>query len=458
VFPRLLKEILLFFVLVTNFTIIGYGLNFAIASEVDTGDEKGKLIINDPDLKAELVYKGIQVISNMAIVGPNDILVLEKNNGTVMRIVNGTMQQDPLVDFNVIHSDGLVGITTSSNESKPRYVFLYVTEAPKMYGEDIETDEEVTAVNDTLGYSRECNCVYRFEYDNGKLINPTLLLELPAFPGPMHNGGEIAVGPNDNLYVSVGDITGHDSIATRTRAQNYEDGTDPDGRAGILVITQDGQTATGEGILGNQHPIDLYYAYGIRSSFGMDFDPNTDKLWITENGPDHGDEINLVEPGFNSGADDIFGISSRYGEHQGEDDNFNSDELVDFDGKGVYSDPEFTWEVPAGVTALQFFDSDKYGEKYKNDIFVGDVNNGNIYHFDLNGRTNRIELALDGPINDKVGDNPDESNSTIFASGSGGITDLQVGPDGYLYVLSTQRNSVNPGEGTVYKIVPADTQ
>jgi glucose/arabinose dehydrogenase len=128
--------------------------------------------------------------------------------------------------------------------------------------------------------------------------------------------------------------------------------------------------------------------------------------------------------------------------------------LVDFDGKGEYSDPEFSWEVPVGVTALQFFDSDKYGEKYKNDMFVGDVNNGNIYHFDLNGQMNRTELALDGLLDDKVGDNPDEINSTIFASGSGGITDLQIGPDGYLYALSTQKNSAIPGQGTIHRIVP----
>ena len=58
----------------------------------------------------------------------------------------------------------------------------------------------------------------------------------------------------------------------------------------------------GKGILGNTYPLNLYYAYGIRNSFGMDFDPVTGKLWDTENGPDYGDEINLVEPGFNSGT------------------------------------------------------------------------------------------------------------------------------------------------------------
>jgi glucose/arabinose dehydrogenase len=429
----------------------------ATASELGPPAEQSDLKVTDPKLKAELVYKGVQVISNMAFLGQDDILVLEKNNGTVMRVLNGTLQQEPLVDFNVVHSDGLLGIAVSSNSSKPRYVYLYVTEAPRSYGQDIETNEEMNYVNETLGYTRECNCVYRYEYSDGRLINPSLFLDLPAIPGPMHNGGEIIVGPDDNLYVSVGDITGHDTEATSTKAQNYENGPDPDGRAGILRITQDGQTVNGEGILGNKHPLDMYYAYGIRSSFGIDFDPLTGNLWDTENGPDHGDEINLVEPGFDSGADYIFGISSRFSEHTGKGDEFDPDRLVDFDGKGKYSDPEFTWEIPVGVTALQFLDSSKYGEEYKNDMFVGDVNNGNIYHFDLNAQSNRTELLLDEPLDDKTVDNPQEGNSTIFASGSGGITDLQVGPDGYLYILSTQKNSVVPGEGTVYRVVPSNS-
>jgi glucose/arabinose dehydrogenase len=46
----------------------------------------------------------------------------------------------------------------------------------------------------------------------------------------------------------------------------------------------------------DNHPLNMYYAYGIRNSFGLDFDPLTGNLWDTENGPEYGDEINLVEP------------------------------------------------------------------------------------------------------------------------------------------------------------------
>jgi aldose sugar dehydrogenase len=442
----LTKAVLLLMIL-TGITQAETFLNVATASV----DEKKELIVNDSHLKSQLVYKGVQVISNMAFLGPDDILVLEKNNGTVMRIVNGTMQQEPLIDLNAVHSDGLVGIAVSSSESNPRYVFLYITESPKIYGQDIETDEEMVSVNETLGYAKECNCVYRYEFDDGKLINPTLILELPASPGPMHNGGEIIVGPDDNLYVSVGDITGHDSSESSTKAQNYKNGPDPDGRAGILTVTQNGQIVGGKGILGDEHPLDMYYAYGIRSSFGMDFDPVTGILWNTENGPWYGDEINLVEPGFNSGWMSVQGLWKPEENERGVME--LNPNLVDFDGRGKYSPPEFIWNNAVGTSALQFLNSDKYGEEYENDMFVGDVNLKYIYHFDLTN--DRQELSLSDSLEDKIADNKEELQSVTFAEGFNRITDLEVGPDGHLYILShTYQEDPAQPKGTIFRIIP----
>jgi hypothetical protein len=53
--------------------------------------------------------------------------------------------------------------------------------------------------------------------------------------------------------------------------------------------------------LADHSPLNKYYAFGIRNGFGPAFDPVTGKLWDTENGSGYGDEMNLVEPGFNSG-------------------------------------------------------------------------------------------------------------------------------------------------------------
>jgi glucose/arabinose dehydrogenase len=168
----------------------------------------------------------------------------------------------------------------------------------------------------------------------------------------------------------------------------------------------------------------------------MDFDPVTGKLWDTENGPNYGDEINLVEPGFNSGWQVIAGMqgSSRIAGTAP-----ISDTLEDFDGKGKYSDPEYEWSETVGPTALKFLNSDKLGKQYENDMFVGDFNKGNIYHFDLNKERTKLNVdgAMEGRLNEKI----------IFASGFGGVTDIEVGPDGYLYIVSI-------GQGKIFRIVP----
>ena len=78
------------------------------------------IIINDPNLKIEVVAAGLKRPTSMAFLGPDDILVLEKNNGTVQRIINGTMLPEPLLDLNVgnLGERGLLGIAiAATNEN-----------------------------------------------------------------------------------------------------------------------------------------------------------------------------------------------------------------------------------------------------------------------------------------------------------------------------------------------------
>lgn len=73
-----------------------------------------------------------------------------------------------------------------------------------------------------------------------------------------------------------------------------------------MRLKQDGREV--EPVLGKNVNLNKYYAYGIRNSFGIAFDPIIANLWDTENGPDYADEINLVKPGFNSGWDKVQGF------------------------------------------------------------------------------------------------------------------------------------------------------
>ena len=424
-------------------------------------------VIHDSSLKIELIFKKeidreggtLSPVSSITFLDTNDFLILNKNEGTVNRFVNGALLEEPLLDVNVANKRerGMLGIVTTRSSNSEieigdnvKHVFLYYTKSENRDGSDIcRATYYCKSDIETLG-----NHLYRYELKDNKLINPKLLLQLPAWPAPAHNGGVVIIGPDNNLYLTVGDLVGSVNETSRTKAQNYKNGTEPDGRAGILTLTQQGKHVQ-EPILSNKFPLSLYYAYGIRNSFGIDFDPVTHKLWDTENGPDYGDEINLVEPGFNSGWHEVQGIwNPVYDPVRGgdliageESLNPNSKDLVDFNRKGKYSGPEFTWNQTVGPTQIKFLHSDKYPKEYMDDLFVGDTNNGYLYHFDLN--KDRTSLSLHGSLKDKIANSNKELKDIIFGEGFGQITDIEISPDGYLHILSHNKNMA-----MIFKITP----
>src|SRR5215211_7862065 len=414
------------------------------------------IVLSDPKLKVELVASGLDFPTTMAFLGPDDFLILEKNTGNVKRFVNGTLIEKPLLHVNTSTKDerGLLGIA--------------VSEKKEIFYENTFLIENKKLTHNVFLYYIECNkknidCenrIYKYDLDNQKneLVNPKLLVGISSFPDPSHIGGILDIGPDENLYFTVGNFQNTiPSEVYRTKTQNFEDGEPVDGRAGILRITQDGKPVGVEGIIGNEYPLNLYYAYGVKNSFGIDFDPVTGKLWFTENGPSFGDEINLAEPGSNSGSDKLYGIwesndlGDRVKNKKGEyvtvvED--NPKDLVYFNGKGHYSPPEFIWGKTVAPTALLFLDSDKLGSQYQNDMFVGSADGGRIFHFDLNDK--RDGLVLKGSLTDKI-----EFKDILFAEGFSIITDLKQGPDGNLYVVSGLKQSKTAKFGAVFRIVPS---
>jgi aldose sugar dehydrogenase len=383
-------------------------------------------IINDANLKIELVYKGLENPVTIAFLGPNDFLVGE-HGGKVKRVTNGVESKQPLLDV-ASNGYGLLGIATAKHRNGPTYVFLYT----------VPTGGKRT--NSTL--FPICNCLYRYELVNNKLVSPKLLLNFsPKREMEWHKGGIIKIGPDNNLYISGGNF-----LENKTLTENFHNSTSTFGGV-IYRISQNGESVGN--ILGSTDPLNKFYAYGIRNSFGIDFDPITKKLWDTENGPDYGDEINLVDPGFNSGWAQVQGIWKPNGDSQGPIAQHPESNLVNFGGKGKYRPPEFTWRHTVGPTALVFLNSTALGKQYQNDMFVGDYNNGNIYHFKLN--KNRTGLLLNDSLAGKIADQSNDAEESILATGFGGITDIKVGPDGYLYAISFDN-------GKIYRIVEVSTR
>jgi aldose sugar dehydrogenase len=368
-------------------------------------------VINEPNIMAEIVTEGLSSPTSMAFIDNNNILVLEKS-GSVRLISNGILQEQPVLNVPVDTQSerGLLGIAILGDNT----VFLYFTEN----GQTLR------------------NRVYRYNWNGESLVNATLILDLPAIPGPNHNAGKLVIGPDHYLYVIIGDLN-HDG-----KLQNFLDGPEPDDTGVIFKVNpNDGSAAPNNPFANSGNSVlSRYYSYGIRNSFGLTIDPVTNMLWDTENGPSEYDEVNLVRPGFNSGWQTVMGPISRSGHAE--------DELVSFQGS-QYIDPVFSWKIPPAVTDIEFLHSSKYGDKYTNNIFVGDNNNGNLYYLEVNEERTGLKFdASQTGLLDLVVDNEEELSAIIFGSGFGSITDIATGPDGFLYVLSFE-------DGIIYRIIPS---
>ena len=364
--------------------------------------------LNDPKLHVREVVSGLNQPTAMAFIGPGDILVLQKGDGRVRRVINGVLQTGQVLDVAVdeLSERGLLGIALHPNFPATPSVYLYYTQS--------------STSGDTSG-SPLANRVYRYTWNGSALVSPSLILDLPVTPGPNHNGGTMTFGPDGKLYVVIGDLNHNGQL------QNNSSGVAPDNTGVIFRINDDGSAPNDNPFFSQGGNLAKYYAYGVRNSFGLAFDPVTGVLWDSENGPASYDEINLVEPGFNSGWTQIMGPDAR--------DSQNVSDLVQFPGSH-YADPKFSWFNTVGPTAITFMSSPGLGADYTNDLFVGDINNGHLYRFRVNAARNGFDFAAPGLSSDLVADNNTELQEVILGTGFGGITDLKVGPDGLLYVLS----------------------
>jgi len=393
---------------------------------------------DDNDLRIELFADGLTQPTSMTFADEDTILVLEKDTGMVRVVNNGTLEKNPALSVRVDPKAerGLLGIDILKRgigQTKiDDYVFIYLTE-------ETNKDSEGDSVR---------NRVYRYNWNGTDLFNPVLLLDLPGEPGPYHNGGKIKVGPDEQLYVVIGDLTSPSTIL-QNRAPDSD--ATPNNTSVIIRINPLNGDPSSSNPFKNQSQndfidnsnLDYYYAYGIRNSFGISFDPITGSLWDTENGEDKFDETNLVKPGFNSGWYKIMGPLSR-------NKNVSENDLVMLNNS-YYSDPKFSWAKPIGVTDLEFYDSSKLGDKFSNNIFIGDINAGDLYFFKIDD--NRTGIIFDPStsghtdLTDSVADPQDDLSPAFFARGfSGRITDVETGPDGYVYVLTYS-------DGRVYRIV-----
>jgi len=423
------------------------------------------------DYKFEKFVSGLSTPISITFVD-DTLLILQKNDGKVLSFKDG--QINTILDLEVSNygEQGLLGITNV--ESK---VYIFLTEA--FHDGGLATG----------------NKIYKFEWDGKSLTEKKLLKELPA-DEVTYNGGAMTSDASGTVFAVTGEdykagvlqnqlpeesyrhfseLSSSSAKAKRGITDSIKDSiscvnvsfkyytTNPSGwgktevkdnkwESNPLYIIQNigecierffyNEFSFGHwkdtSVILQIDPPGSYAAIGIRNSFGLAVDPITGYLWDTENGPDKFDEINLINKKFNSGWSKIQGPSNLminppqgYEEYE-------------------YDDPKFNWELPIGITALDFVDSSMF-QKYENWLFVADANNGNIYKFRLN--ENRTDFIFESEhLQDKIVNilqkesiENESMDEILFGTNFGLITDIEFGPDGSLYVVSLL-------DGTIYRI------
>jgi glucose/arabinose dehydrogenase len=314
----------------------------------------------DPSLRLRTAVTNLVLPTSIAFVGPNAMLVLEKDTGRVLRVTNGVIQGTALdLSVNNFSERGLLGIALHPNFPTIPHVYLYWTcrSATTLDGDPFRPEEtECSDANmtglpdssDVLEVPLLGNRVDRFVWNGSTLTFDRHLITLLAFQndgaptppgqgddatGPHgqqpargnHDGGVLAFGPDRKLYVFVGDVGRRGQLQnlpfgpTPPTADDQFGGPAPDDAhftGVVLRLNDDGSTPADNPFFSVGGNVQKIYAYGVRNGFGMAFDPLSGNLWDQENGEDAFDEVNLVERGMNSGWIQTTGPLARIGEYK----------------------------------------------------------------------------------------------------------------------------------------------
>jgi glucose/arabinose dehydrogenase len=478
----------------------------------------------DGGLVVSPVVDGLVTPTSIAFLGPEDFLVLEKNTGQVKRVAGGAVVATVL-DLAVNNSSerGLLGIALHPDFPSNPGVYLFWTcrapasanaFAPARQNCSDDSDDMLGAdTEDILAVPMLGNRVDRFRWTGTRLVFDRNLIRLLAFqndaaadpPGQddaaqpargNHDGGVIAFGRDRKLYVLFGDAGRRGQMQnlpfgpTVTSggpavADDQFGGPQPDHAhfTGVILRLNDDGTAPADNpffavgaAMGGEAGgnVQKVFAYGIRNSFGMAFDPVTGALWDQENGEDAFDEINRVEAGMNSGWIQVIGPLDRVDQYRQIEttslhhEDFPNLQQVRWGPERIsvtpqeaaarlfvlpgsqYSDPEFSWKHVLAPAAIGFLSSGALGERYEGDLFVGmavpDTLGGPLFRFNLSG--DRRGLVFDDPrLDDLVADNATfhdmgESDSLLFGRDFGVVTDIETSPGGALYVVSIDKGAV----------------
>lgn len=269
-----------------------------------------------------------------------NIFYIERYTGQIRRYKKKTQEDTLFATIENIAKDGeqgLLGIAIDPRWPDKKWVYVYYTNESPLE-----------------------NRIIRLKKKKNGSIAKESLLTLPASSN--HNGGSLAFGPDKKLYAAIGDVS---------NPANAQDLTSTAGK--ILRINKNGTIPEDNPKNGSVY----WFSYGHRNMFGMTFDPfnlnpNNIALWVTENGPECNDEINIVKKNKNYG----------WGENADCPKTNNS-------GKGAVT-PTYLFKDVLSLTGAAFCDDCKLGEAVEGNLLIGTWNTGSIMNATLNNARTKI--------------------------------------------------------------------
>jgi glucose/arabinose dehydrogenase len=327
----------------------------------------------------------------------NDMLVTERP-GRVRLIHNGVVAPAPIADLSGLSVDVLFDIALHPDFAINGFVYLtYIKKG--------------TAPNGGKGYWAT-TALARGKFDGNSLTGIQDIFVADAWQ-PLNggDGSRVAFGPDGKMYLS----SSHRRNPDAPQDLNSDVGK-------ILRLNDDGSIPKDNPFVGKPGAKPEIYSLGHRTVLGLTFKPGTNELWETENGPQGGDEVNVIKAGKNYGWPLV-----TYGR--------------DYDGKRLpgpsrdaFEPPELFWVPSVTASGILFYSGDKI-PAWKGNLFLGSMTVGR-----LPGTGNLQRIVFN--------ENGEQRRESLLTDLHQRIRDVRQGPDGLLYLLTDEN------DGAVLKIEP----
>jgi glucose/arabinose dehydrogenase len=358
----------------------------------------GPFVINTdvvPRVRVVPIASGLSHPWGMAFRRNGDILVTERDKGTLRVIRDGRLLERDIPGVPEVFAGrdraGLLDIALHPDDD--RVVYVTYTKAIEHEGEPAETVALARGLLDGDRLTEVEDIFVAKGLDDGIAAS------------------RILFHPDGTLFMSVG--------GSYVFAQTGDYAQDPGTHFGkLLRLNDDGTAARGNPFAGDLDYLPEIYSMGHRNQLGLSLHPETGDLWASENGPQGGDEVNIIRPGGNYG----WPIASYSRQYIG-------DWVTDTPWLAEFEDAEVLWWPSIAPSGMAFYTGEHF-PAWQGNLFVGSMMVGRMAH------TGHLERIVFNPDGEEL------RREWLLTELKQRIRDVRQGPDGYLYILTEEDDAV----------------